>query len=479
MTVADEAALTRSIRRGALWSVLNTVLTRAAGLATGIVLARLLAPDDFGAYAVALVVLNVVMSMNELGISLAVIRWEGDPGEIAPTVASLTIASSVTLYAACFSLAPAFSAWMGSASAADLIRVLCLCIVIDAITAVPAGVMTRLFMQKARAIIDLSGVVLSTVVTIGLALAGAGAWSLVVGFVGSSVLVGVGCLVASPWRFRLGFRRSLVRPLLAFGLPLALSSLLMILLVNVDYLVVGNRLGETQLGFYLIAFNLSSWPVQIISVTLRRLSLAGFSRVLEGGRSATEVFPQTLRLVLDLFVPVALPLVLLATPLITVVYGPKWAPAAAVLPWLAVLGLGRILAELTYDFLISTDHNRFTVVLHLVWLVALVPALWVGATGGGIVGVGIAHAAVVFGCVLPLVAWAAIKADVAVRALLVAVAGPAGKAVLVAAVVAPVWWLVEQPWLVLVLGLVIIGGLSLLLNRPVIRMALHELRDRP
>ncbi|MEO5853122.1 MAG: oligosaccharide flippase family protein, partial [Nocardioides sp.] len=75
---------------GALgWSFLNTALTRLGTLAIGVVLARVLGPSEFGTFAVALVALMAVLSFNELGVSLAIVRWPGDPLEIAPTVNTL------------------------------------------------------------------------------------------------------------------------------------------------------------------------------------------------------------------------------------------------------------------------------------------------------------------------------------------------------------------------------------------------------
>ena len=64
----------------------------------GIVLARLLVPEDYGVYAVALVALNGLLSMNELGVSLAIVRRPGDVSRIAPTVKTLALGSSLVLW---------------------------------------------------------------------------------------------------------------------------------------------------------------------------------------------------------------------------------------------------------------------------------------------------------------------------------------------------------------------------------------------
>src|SRR5262249_53330556 len=105
-----EPSLGRRTSRALLLSFLNNVVGRVGSSLTAIVLARLLVPADYGVYAVALVALSALLSLNELGVSLAVVRWPGSVDRIAPTVATLSLASSAALYAGCYVAAPAVCA---------------------------------------------------------------------------------------------------------------------------------------------------------------------------------------------------------------------------------------------------------------------------------------------------------------------------------------------------------------------------------
>ena len=86
--------------------MLNTLLGRLGTLAIGVALARILGPEEFGTFAVALLALLAVLSFNELGVSLAIVRWPGSPREIAPTVATLSTLSSAVLAAVTIAVAP-------------------------------------------------------------------------------------------------------------------------------------------------------------------------------------------------------------------------------------------------------------------------------------------------------------------------------------------------------------------------------------
>ena len=100
------------------------MLAKLSTIGIGIALARILGPQSFGTFAVALVALMAVLSFNELGVSLAIVRWPGDPGEIAPTVVTLAVGSSAVIYAGCWFAAPWFAAAMGDPAAAGVVRVL-------------------------------------------------------------------------------------------------------------------------------------------------------------------------------------------------------------------------------------------------------------------------------------------------------------------------------------------------------------------
>ncbi|RKT78493.1 PST family polysaccharide transporter [Terracoccus luteus] len=470
---ATEESLRAKVGRGFGWSVLNTVLSRAGSLLSGVLLARILAPGDYGVFAVALVVLTALLSLNELGVSLAVVRWPGDVGRIAPTVATLAAVTSGLLYVVAFVSAPWVASAMDAPSATPLIRLMSLCVLVDAVSAVPAALITREFRQRLRAGIDLAGFVGGTALTVVLALCGFGAWSLMWGFVASNVLVGAMCIARAPAWYGFGFDRSRLRELLAFGLPLAGSSAVLYLLVNLDYVVVGSVLGVTALGFYLLAFNVCSWPVNLVSGTMRRVTLAGFSRAAERPEGAAPVFTRAARLVVTLTLPMSVLLAVFADPLVRTVYGERWSPSAAPLRLLAVLAVARVLVELVYDFLVAVGRNSANLTLQSVWLVGTAVALPVGAWAAGITGVAAGHAVVAVAVMSPALLLVLRRSGVDLAVLGRACARPAAGAVVMAVVGLATALLPLPAW-----GVVLVGGaLSSLAYAAVVLPVLREARQ--
>jgi PST family polysaccharide transporter len=368
----------------------------------GIVVVRLVAQEEYGTFAVGLVVLSVLLSMNELGVSVAVVQHRGDVRAIAPTVMTLSVVSSAVLAAVGYVIAPHVARLMGTPNATGLIRLLVIGVVLDGIASVPNALLSRLFLQRRRLQIDLIAFGVGTPVTIGLAVAGYGAWSLGWGAVVGNGVTAVLALVWSPVKVRPGWDPVCVRQLLRFGLPLAGASLLALLMLNIDYIVVGHTLGTAALGLYLLAFNLCSWPITVVTSAIRRVAVALFARLSEhADDGGAHGFGQFLGLALGLTLPMCVLLAAFAQPLIQVLYGERWTPAALALAPLAVLSLARVSVEVTYDFLAGSGRTRATVWLHGIWLTALLPALVLGARLDGIRGVAVAHAVIAVGVVLP------------------------------------------------------------------------------
>lgn len=472
MAETGQVGLAGKVRRGLLWSLLNTIFGRAGTLLVGIVLARLLTPADFGVFAVALVALAAVLSVNELGVSLALVRMPGEPRTIAPTVTTISIGTSVLLYLACYLAAAPLAEAMHAPEATGVVRLLCLAVIIDGVTAAPTQLINREFAQGRRAVVDLTNLVLASGLTIALAATGFGAWSLAIGrLVGNGVTAAMLCRFAAYWP-RPGFDRQHARQVLGFGLPLAGASLLVIAMLNVDNVVVGRLLGPVALGLYVQAFNLSSWPVNVFSTVVRRVSLAAFSRVDGDPGARARAFTRAATLMSAAALPVAALLGLLALPLISTVYGSRWAPAAAALQFLAIVGAARVFIELAYDFLVARGRSGTTLVLQGAWLAALLPALLLGAHLDGIAGAAAGHAVVSAGVMVPAFVAAVVATGVPLRSLLAAVARPvAGTALLAAAVLAV--RAVTSPSL---LQLLLAGGAAALVYLPVVAPLRHLLR---
>lgn len=429
------------------WSFLNTAAARFGTIAIGIALARLLGPEEFGTFAVALVALLAILSFNELGVSLAIVRWRDDPAAIAPTVATLSLAASVVLTVASILAAPSLASAMGDPGATVHVQLLSLCVLVNGLVATPAALLQRHFRQGQRMVADQVNVWSGAVVSVLLAVLGLGAMSLVVGRLVGAVLSAALFLHYSPLPYRLGFDRTVARALLGFGLPLAGASMVVFLAGFVDQMLVGHLLGPVVLGAYVLATNLASWPVVLFSQPLRQVAPALFAR-LQGDRVRMgAAYPQLLRPLSAVALPVCVVMSVTAPELVQLVYGDQWSAAAPILRWLAVLAALRIVFELSYDYLVVLGRSRAILLVQVVWVAVLVPVLWVTLQRADVGTAALALVVVAALASLPAYVVELLRAGVGalelVRAPLAALLGSAvvaGWALVARSLVEPAFW---------------------------------------
>jgi PST family polysaccharide transporter len=269
-------------------------------------------------------------------------------------------------------------------------------------------------------------------------------------------------------RPRFGFDRSVARSALAFGLPVCGANALSWMVLNVDYVVIGRTAGAVTLGLYVLAFNMSSWPVNALVQSVRNVALPGFSRL--DRASSAEHFVSAFAFVLTAGLLVAALLSPLAKPTVSFVYGHKWLASASVLGLLAVLGVMRIVFDLTATFLIARGGSRPVLLVQLVWVVALVPAMVVGVHAWGIVGAGVAHLFIAFTVVLPAYLLALSRAGVRSAALVRAAAPPVGAALVAGAAVWATSQVIDVAWRALLLG----GSIGILVYVALLRRWLRS-----
>ena len=398
---AEKTTLAATAARALGWTFISTALSKLGTIGIGVALARLLGPHAFGTYAVAWVALLAVLSLNDLSVSLAIVRWPGDPAEIAPTVTTIAVTGSAAMYAVCFFGAPGYASAMGAPAAAGVIRVLAVSVLLDGLVCTPVGLLDRSFRQDRRMIADQVNGWLGALVSVGLAWAGMGAMSLAVGRIVGAVAAAVLYIAFSPEPLRFGFDRARARALLRYGTPLAGSTVVAFAVTNVDQFVVGRVLGATALGFYVLALNLATWPVSMFSLPVRNVAPAAFARLQHDHDAMRTAFLSAAALLCAVALPVCLVIGGSATPLIRFAYGARWLPASPVLLWLSLLAALTIFFQLAYDYFVVLARSRVVFTVQFGWLLALVPALIAGARLAGIVGVGVAEVAVAGGVILP------------------------------------------------------------------------------
>lgn len=389
---SEETVSGSHVAKGALWSALSNIVMRFANIAVTALLARLLAPEDYGAFALALAVFVVVTSLAELGLAVAITRSPKEPAEIAPTVTTVAVVVSTVLAVLMAWQAPALAELVGSTRATEALRILSICVFLTGIFAVPGAQLARDFRQRRIFAATVAGFVPANALLVLLALAGHGAdafaWSRVVGqIIAGAVMVGGVRL------YRPGFRRELLMPLLRFGLPLSAANLVNWALLNADYVILGRFLTDAAVGTYMIAFTVASWSTAVLGSALNAVVVPAFARLGSARDAVSDATLLGVRLVALVALPIGVTTMALSGPLVASLFGPRWAQAAPVLAVLSAYGMLYAFSLLLVNLLVAHGRTSRLLVVQMLWIGLLVP-LMILSVRYGLVGVAWAHVAV-------------------------------------------------------------------------------------
>lgn len=368
-------SLARQATRGALWALLTTMATRLISLASLAVLARLLAPVDFGLVAFALVFIAYVETIGDLGTGPALIYWPGERSEAARVTFWTSLAMGLLWLGVAQLLAAPVARFFHNPAAEPILRALAWTFPLAALGNAHDALCRKDLRFRARLVPEAVGGLVRATVAITLALAGQGVWSLVWG-----QLLGTAARTASlwlvvPWRPGTTFSVRLLAPLLRYGRGIVAVNVIGAVLHHFDLLVVGRRLGAEQLGLYQVASKLPEVTVALLVWVVGRVLFPALARVQHDRERLREAYLGTLRWVAILALPASLGLFHLAEPTLAALFGERWTGAAGVLRGLALYGGLRAIGSPAGDLLKATGRPHLLAGLGVVKAAVLVPAL--------------------------------------------------------------------------------------------------------
>ena len=454
------AKLEFGVERGLRWSTLRQTIVAIASVVSLVVLARLLTPADFGAAALAMVVLGGLRSLTDLGVQAAVIHYREDEDDYASVALWMNLALSLVAAVIVLALAGALGRFYDSPLAAGLTRVAVVSFIIESFAVAPLALIVKGLQFTLHETIQ---GVKSLIIMLGplvMAVMGFGAWSLVVPYViGAAVLCVLAWLVADfrpVWRLDRAVLRNVVR----FAWNMYGGNVLDYLIHNLDDAIIGRALGTAQLGLYNFAKKRSLFVALNVSGLTSRVALPTLARDQGNPEELEKTYLDMLRLSAALTTPAQVGLIVVAEQVVPLVFGQQWVPATAVFRLFFIYSLVRSLSLISTAVTAAIGRPDVPFRLNLVQLPLLVFAIWLGLKGG-LIGVTVGVVAVTTGAHLVYVYLSTRLLDVSWRAMwqylgsIVTASGVMGLIALLAKLMLTRRWSVGWPSLI---GAALIGG---------------------
>ena len=318
--------------KGLGWSALDNAARYGMQFVIGIVLARLLSPDDYGLLGLVGIVTVVCTALVNGGFTTALIRKKDATEEDYNTAFICNLLMSLLLYTVIFLCAPLIADFFGRVELTALVRVSSLGLIIGALGMVQQTRLTKRIDFKTQTKITIAATALSGIIGIGMALTGFGVWSLVAQQLTSQVVTTVLLYIYNRWMPRLRFSMESFHDLFGFGWKMMLSGVLDSVWKESYQMVVGKVYTPGALGQYTRAKQFSSLFSSNLTAVIQRVTYPVLSNIQDDRQRMVSAYRRIIKVTMFVTATGMFFLAAISEPMLYCLIGPQWHEASTYLP---------------------------------------------------------------------------------------------------------------------------------------------------
>jgi teichuronic acid exporter len=374
--------LARTASRAVAWSAGNQIVTQGLAFGVSVVLARLLAPEVFGAVAMLMVLTSLADVFVDGGFSPALIQRDQISERDKSTAFWFNACAGILLTLLMFASSGLIAAFYNTPILESVAKVYCLQIVLGALCSTQNALFARELDFKTPLRISGAASLAGAGLGIGLALYGFGVWALAFQAVVTALVRLLSTWSLSSWRPSVCFDFDSFRKLFGFGSYLFLARLLNAGYLNLYSILIGRWHGAHDLGIYSRANATQALPTQSLAGIVNSVAFPIFARAQENAERLRRGLRTAIVAIMFLNIPMMLGLAMVSESFIATVYGPRWLSAAPLLSILAVAGILWPLHLLNLSVLQALGQGKRFMRLEILKKVAAIPFIVVGSYWG-------------------------------------------------------------------------------------------------
>ncbi len=324
---------------GIKWSTISLIGRQGTQFITGIILARLLLPSDFGLLGMAVVVTGFVTVFKDLGTSAAIIQQKDLSDGLVSSLFWLNVVFGLLVTVILYIASPVIGFFFQDSRVIPVLQFLSFSFVISSLSIIHKALFERSLKFKPLAIIEIVASLAGSVAGIGLAMNNMGVWSLVFQTITISITTTILLWFLSPVRFGFCLRRNELKKIGKFSLNLIGFNTFNYFCRNADNLLVGRFLGANLLGFYSIGYMIFQVTTNLITGVIGRVVYPVYSIMQDDNDRFATTYLNISKNIAFITFPLMVGEFLMAGPLILTFYGEKWIPVIPLVNIFAPIGL--------------------------------------------------------------------------------------------------------------------------------------------
>jgi O-antigen/teichoic acid export membrane protein len=368
---------TRAVR-GVAWLGGGQLLRQGIGFITTITLTRLLAPEDFGLFAMTYVAVEFAQLVTNFGFGAAIVQRQVSSPAVLSTCFWLNILLAAVVAAVMLASAPALAGYFGRTELVGLMLPLSLNVAISAAMVVPQALLTMRMQFRQIIMAQTLGSIVAAVVVVTAAVHGLGYWSLALQPLVGSAVTCLAMMFQGRWWPGRQFAWREVRGMMDFSGFVLLGSLVSFLARSMPTFVIGRVLGSSALALYGLASGITGTIIYQVSSVIVRVLFPALSSIKDDPPRLRAAWSRATAGIAAVAMPVMAGVAATAEDFVVVVLGAQWVDAAGPLRFLCVAMAVQSVLTTSGTVLLSLGCARTGFVLSLIGALGYGLALWLG-----------------------------------------------------------------------------------------------------
>lgn len=316
----------QSVIKNFLWRFAERCSAQMVSLVVSIVLARLLAPEDYGIIALVTVFTTIMQVFVDSGLGTALIQKKNADDLDFSSVFYFNFAVCLILYTVMFAAAPFIARFYNNAALTPLVRVISLTIVISGVKGIQQSYVSRNMLFKRFFYATLGGTIFSAFLGIGLAYAGFGVWALVAQQLSNAAIDTLILWLTVPWRPKKMFSWDRLKGLLSYGWKLLASGLLDRVYSSLRSLIIGKMYSPADLAFYERGNQFPDVIITNINTSIDSVLLPTMASSQDDRATVKSMTRRAIKTSTYIMAPLMMGLAFCAEPIVRLVLTEKWLP---------------------------------------------------------------------------------------------------------------------------------------------------------
>lgn len=328
--------------------------------------------------SMALVVVNFVNILRDLGSSAAIIQRDSVSEELKCSVFYLNLFFGCILLVLFVALAPFISVFFKEPELVFIIILLSLCFPINSSTAIHLSLLERESKFNLTAKVEIISSILALLIATIFVVNGGGIYSIVSQTIAYSLFSAIGFWFISGWTPKFIFSITEVKSILRFSSNLIGFNIINYFSRNSDQIIIGKFFNATLLGYYSLAYRIMLFPIQNITFVLTRSLYPILSRLQNDKKSSFDIYLNTLKTISIIIPPMMFGLAVVSKDFITVVFGEQWSPVSSILIWLAPTAILQSLISTTGSVFMSQGKTDLLLKISIYNAILQISSFFIG-----------------------------------------------------------------------------------------------------